>query len=66
MPEVALLGRVVLCAFLTLSPTPICGQILPSGELDPTRLSLAEKELADLLAPVERRGISAGICRSFN
>ena len=39
----------VLCAFLTLSPTPLCGQVLPSGELDPTRLILAEKELAGLL-----------------
>ena len=40
----------VLCALLTLSPTSVCGQILPSGEAEPTHLRLAEKKLADLLA----------------
>ena len=39
-----------LCALLTLSPTSVCGQILPSGETDPTHLRLAEKKLAGLLA----------------
>ena len=39
----------VLCA-LTLSPTPVCGQIPPSGEIEPTHLRLAEKKLAGLLA----------------
>ena len=40
----------VLCALLTLSSTPVCGQILPSGEIEPTYLRLAEKKLAGLLA----------------
>ncbi|MEC7227668.1 MAG: hypothetical protein VXW00_12420, partial [Candidatus Latescibacterota bacterium] len=47
----SLFRGVVLCALLTLSPAPVYSQILPSGEIDPIRLRLAEKKLAGLLAP---------------
>ena len=47
----SLFQGVVLCALLTLSPAPVYSQILPSGEIDPIRLRLAEKKLAGLLAP---------------
>ena len=40
----------VLCVLLALSSTPVCGQRLPSGKIEPTHLHLAEKKLADLLA----------------
>ena len=46
----SLLWGSVLCVLLALSSTPVCGQRLPSGKIEPTDLRLAEKKLADLLA----------------